>query len=61
MIRKRPEKDTVNPPGQMVYDPVYHNMDQWRKWEQSRKQHNAEKYPIDKELERIDDTRTDNS
>lgn len=40
MMRKRPEKDTVNPPGQIV-NPIpdaitEHNIREWKKYEQER-------------------------
>lgn len=40
MIRKRPEKDTVNPPGQIRNPPspdtLKHNIEEWKRYEQSR-------------------------
>ena len=41
IIRTRPEKNTTNPPGQIV-NPIpdaitEHNIREWKKWEESRK------------------------
>ena len=41
MIHKRPEKDTVNPPGQIINRPpapdtLQHNIEQWKQYEQQR-------------------------
>jgi hypothetical protein len=38
VIRKRPELDTVNPPGQIRGGPdtLSHNIEEWKKYEESR-------------------------
>ena len=38
MIRKRPEKDTENPPGQIRYDvpPLDKSIEEWKRWEKER-------------------------